>query len=66
MVLAGMTAVIAVPLALCLGVLAALYRNGLFDRFVNGATLTTISITEFLHRLSPGLSCRLAWHLRGH
>jgi peptide/nickel transport system permease protein len=45
-VLAGMMAVLAVPLALGLGVLAALYRNGLFDRLVNGATPTTISILE--------------------
>ncbi|HEV7251882.1 MAG TPA: ABC transporter permease [Mesorhizobium sp.] len=47
MVLATMTAVISVPLALGLGILAALYRNGWFDRLVNGVTLTTISIPEF-------------------
>src|SRR5262245_56010039 len=45
--LAGMTALIAVPLALALGLLAALYRNSFFDRAVNALTLTTISFPEF-------------------
>jgi peptide/nickel transport system permease protein len=45
--LAGMAAVIAVPLALVLGLLAALYRNTLYDRSVNVVTLTSISFPEF-------------------
>jgi peptide/nickel transport system permease protein len=45
--LALMTAIIAVPLALFLGIMAALYRNGWFDRIVNSLTLTTISSPEF-------------------
>lgn len=45
--LAGVTAVIAVPLALFLGLTAALYRNSAYDRVVNAATLTTISTPEF-------------------
>jgi len=45
--LALMTAIIAVPLALGLGILAALYRNSWFDRAVNAATLSTISFPEF-------------------
>ncbi|MGE0210382.1 MAG: ABC transporter permease [Parvibaculaceae bacterium] len=45
--LALMTAIIAVPLALGLGILAALYRNSFFDRAVNAATLSTISFPEF-------------------
>ena len=45
--LAGLTAIIAVPLALLLGVTAALYRNSLYDRAVNAITLTTISFPEF-------------------
>jgi peptide/nickel transport system permease protein len=45
--LAAMTAVVAVPLALALGLLAALYRNSLYDRFVNAVTLTTIASPEF-------------------
>jgi peptide/nickel transport system permease protein len=45
--LAGVTAVIAVPLALVLGMLAALYRNSLFDRGVNLVTLTSVSSPEF-------------------
>ncbi|MFO0993598.1 MAG: ABC transporter permease [Hyphomicrobiales bacterium] len=45
--LAIMAAIIAVPLALTLGVLAALYRNSLFDRIVNSVTLATIALPEF-------------------
>ena len=45
--LAGLTASIAVPLSIGLGMLAALYRNSLFDRMVNLVTLTWISVPEF-------------------
>ncbi len=45
--LAGLAAVISVPLALTLGILAALYRNTLYDRTVNVVTLTSISFPEF-------------------
>ena len=45
--LAGVTALIAVPLALILGITAALARNSLYDRIVNATTLTTISFPEF-------------------
>ena len=42
-----MAAIIAVPLSLFLGVLAALYRNSWYDRIVNSVTLTTIATPEF-------------------
>jgi len=45
--LASMTAIIAVPLALFLGISAALYRNSIYDRVVNASTLITISFPEF-------------------
>ncbi len=45
--LALIAAVISVPLALMLGVLAALYRNSLYDRLVNIVTLSSISFPEF-------------------
>lgn len=45
--LAGITAAVAVPLALFLGITAALSRNSIYDRIVNATTLTTISIPEF-------------------
>ncbi|MFT5113246.1 MAG: peptide/nickel transport system permease protein [Parasphingorhabdus sp.] len=45
--LAGMAAIIAVPVALFLGITAALYRNSIYDRTVNSMTLTTISMPEF-------------------
>jgi len=45
--LASMTALIAVPVALFLGITTALYRNTLYDRVVNATTLTTIATPEF-------------------
>jgi peptide/nickel transport system permease protein len=45
--LAASAAVIAVPVAIILGILAALYRNSLFDRLISMATLSTISFPEF-------------------
>src|SRR5262249_14929492 len=45
--LATFAAIIAVPLSLTLGMLAALYRNSLFDRVINVVTLTSISVPEF-------------------
>lgn len=45
--LAATAAIIAVPVAIILGILAALYRNSLFDRFISMATLSTISFPEF-------------------
>jgi peptide/nickel transport system permease protein len=45
--LAAVATVIAVPLAIFLGILAALYRNSLFDRFISMSTLSTISFPDF-------------------
>jgi peptide/nickel transport system permease protein len=45
--LAAAAAVIAVPVSIILGILAALYRNSLFDRTVSMVTLSTISFPEF-------------------
>ena len=61
--LAGLAAVIAVPLSLTLGILAALYRNGWFDRGVNIAALTTVSFPEFFvaYVLIVWLSVNTGW-----
>lgn len=45
--LAVTAAAISVPLALTLGVLAALYRHSFYDRAVNVVTLSSISFPEF-------------------
>ena len=45
--LAATAAVVAVPLAVTLGILAALYRETWFDKSISMATLTTISFPEF-------------------
>jgi peptide/nickel transport system permease protein len=45
--LAATAAAMAVPLAIILGILAALYRNSLFDRLISISTLSTISFPEY-------------------
>ena len=45
--LAAFAAVIAVPLAITLGVLAALFRNSIYDRVSNALALVSISSPEF-------------------
>ena len=45
--LALYAAALAVPLALILGILAALWRNSVFDRAANAGALTAISFPEF-------------------
>ena len=47
MFLATSAAVVAVPVAIILGILAALYRNTLFDKTISMVTLSTISFPEF-------------------
>jgi peptide/nickel transport system permease protein len=61
--LAGFVALVAVPLSLGLGLLAALYRNSVYDRLVNFATLTSISVPEFFvaYILMLFLAVRLPW-----
>lgn len=45
--LATAAALVAVPLAVILGILAALYRETLFDKVISMSTLTTVSFPEF-------------------
>ena len=45
--LAATTALIAVPLAILLGILAAFYRNTLYDKAISTTTLSFISFPEF-------------------
>ena len=45
--LAAVSAAISVPLSLILGILAALFRNSVYDRAVNIGTLSSISSPEF-------------------
>ena len=45
--LASVAACISVPLALLLGLLAAMKQNSFFDRLVNAASLLAISVPEF-------------------
>ncbi|MBY6059576.1 ABC transporter permease [Leisingera daeponensis] len=63
MFLACYAAVIAVPVAILLGLLSALWRNSLFDRSVNVGALGAISMPEFFvaYLLVLFLSIRLGW-----
>ena len=45
--LASASAIVAVPLALFLGILAALYRESLLDKMISTSTLAAISLPEF-------------------
>jgi peptide/nickel transport system permease protein len=45
--LAAATALIAVPLAILLGILAAFYRNTVYDKIISTTTLSFISFPEF-------------------
>ncbi|WP_447764941.1 ABC transporter permease [Pseudomonas reinekei] len=45
--LALLAALVSVPLALLLGMLAALYRNSWFDRLLNTSALSAVSFPEF-------------------
>ena len=48
MKLAGLTAAVSVPLALSLGITAAMWRGTLYDRIVTIATIGIISVPEFM------------------
>ncbi|RDD60956.1 ABC transporter permease [Ferruginivarius sediminum] len=61
--LALVAAAVSVPLAIGLGVMAALYRNSTFDRSVNIFTLSAISMPEFFiaYMLILFFAVRIGW-----
>ncbi|NVZ99496.1 ABC transporter permease [Pseudomonas gingeri] len=61
--LAGLAALFSVPLALLLGMLAALYRNSWFDRLLNTVALSAVSFPEFFvaYLLILLFSVKLGW-----
>lgn len=61
--LAIYAAIIAVPLSVMLGILAAIYRGGIFDKTVNIASLAAISMPEFFigYFLILFMSVQLKW-----
>jgi peptide/nickel transport system permease protein len=61
--LALYAAIIAVPLAVVLGLMAAIWQGGIYDRLVNFVTLLTISVPEYLvgYILIKYLSVQLGW-----
>ncbi|MDQ7072030.1 MAG: ABC transporter permease [Rhodobacterales bacterium] len=63
MFLAGTAAVISVPLAIFLGLLAVRYKDRWPDKLISAVTLTSISIPEFLigYVLMYFISVKLGW-----
>jgi peptide/nickel transport system permease protein len=61
--LAAFAALVSVPLALLLGMLAALYRNSWFDRLLNTSALSAVSFPEFFvaYLLILVFSVKLNW-----
>ena len=61
--LASCAAVVAVPLAIFLGLLAVRFQNRWPDKLISGVTLTTISIPEFLigYVLIYFIAVKLGW-----
>ncbi|QXI30850.1 ABC transporter permease [Pseudomonas vanderleydeniana] len=61
--LAGLAALVSVPLALILGMLAALHRNSWFDRLLNTLALSSVSFPEFFvaYLLILLFSVKLGW-----
>jgi peptide/nickel transport system permease protein len=48
LLLAALTAAVSVPLALCLGIASAMWRGSRFDRVVSVASVSIVSVPEFL------------------
>jgi peptide/nickel transport system permease protein len=48
LLLAGLTAAVSVPLALTLGITAAIWRGTLYDRITSMLTVSVVSVPEFL------------------
>ena len=61
--LAAYAALVAVPLAIGLGLLAAIRQGGIFDRFINFITLLTISVPEYFlaYLLIKYVTVQLGW-----
>jgi peptide/nickel transport system permease protein len=63
LLLAGVTALLAVPLALGLGLLAAAYPGGLYDKALTVVSLFVISLPEFVVALLLVLLLAVHFHL---
>lgn len=61
--LAGCAAVIAVPLAITLGLVAARYNGRWPDKLISGVTLSTISLPEFVAGYIVMYFLAVRWHI---
>ncbi|TAK99114.1 MAG: ABC transporter permease [Rhodospirillaceae bacterium] len=48
LLLAGLTTIVSVPLALLIGILSAMYRGSMLDRVLSLVTLSMVAVPEFL------------------
>jgi peptide/nickel transport system permease protein len=61
--LAGMTALVAVPLALLLGILSVIYPEGILDRGISMSSLVLISLPEYFTGAALILGFAVTWHI---
>ena len=61
--LAGVTALISVPLALLLGILSVIYPEGILDRSISMVSLILISLPEYFTGAALILIFAVTWHI---
>lgn len=61
--LAGVTALVAVPLALLLGILSVVYPEGMLDRSISMSSLILISLPEYFTGAALILGFAVTWHV---
>jgi peptide/nickel transport system permease protein len=61
--LAGVTALVAVPLALLLGILSVIYPEGMLDRSISMSSLILISLPEYFTGAALILGFAVTWHV---
>lgn len=61
--LAGVTALVSVPLALLLGILSVIYPEGILDRSISVSSLVLISLPEYFTGAALILLFAVTWHI---
>jgi len=61
--LAGVTALVSVPLALLLGILSVIYPEGILDRSISMSSLVLISLPEYFTGAALILLFAVTWHI---
>jgi peptide/nickel transport system permease protein len=61
--LAGVTALVSVPLALLLGIVSVIYPEGVLDRSISMSSLVLISLPEYFTGVALIFGFAVTWHL---